>query len=500
MRLSEQAASAIENANIYNEIRQRLEEQRLIRMALNTIASSLNLDEILRTLCKYLCEMLDATSVYVSTFNSENQMSTGIAEFLSKRASDLEKESDLGKGYYEDDQNFLKFIDSGIPTIDLLDDPKLGKLEREHMSEYGVKTILYIPLRMKGKATGYIEIWESRSQREFSNAEISISEAIAKQAAISIENAMLYKQAQEEIAERSRAEQTAREAEAMIRSLAENSPDHILLLDTDLKISYVNYPSPGLTIEQLTGTPLYTLVEKDQQPRVREALESVLESDEPVSYETTYTAPDGETLYYESRASVRIFDGEVVGLVVSARDIGARKEMEKRLEFLATHDPLTNLSNRRVFETQLIKTMKLAERQNLRVDVAIIDLDNFKTINDTKGHLVGDLVLTEVARRLVDNIREGDIVARMGGDEFVILFVNPGDLDDISILIERLLSSLSKPIELEGDDVCVSGSMGISTYFGGDITPETMLKHADTAMYAAKDQKEQRYKFYQGGG
>jgi len=248
-KLSNNAAYEIENANIFELIQKWLNEQNLMKLALNAITSSLKTEEVLSILCEHLCNLLDTTSAYVSTYNPENKFSTVIAENISDKASDLEKESDLGESYYEDDENFLEFIESGIPSIDSINNLQLGKFERLHMEEYGSKAVLYIPLNIKGEMKGYIEIWESRFEREFNNIEISICEAIANQAAVSIENAQLFEQARQEISERERAEQSAHHSESLMRSIAENSPDHILLLDKELKICFANFPSPGLTID-----------------------------------------------------------------------------------------------------------------------------------------------------------------------------------------------------------------------------------------------------------
>jgi PAS domain S-box-containing protein len=135
-----------------------------------------------------------------------------------------------------------------------------------------------------------------------------------------------------DVTERKLAEQALRESEARWRSLTENSPDHVIVLDTDLKIQLLNHPSPGLTVEELIGTPLYTLVAEEQQPEVKASLEGVLRSSQPDTYETVYDTGDGGTIYYESRVVPRFLDGTVTGLVVSSRDITERKEAERDLQ------------------------------------------------------------------------------------------------------------------------------------------------------------------------
>jgi PAS domain S-box-containing protein len=134
-----------------------------------------------------------------------------------------------------------------------------------------------------------------------------------------------------DITERKQAEEALRESEARWRSVTETSPDHVILLDADLNIEFLNYPSPGLTMEELIGTPLYTYVTEENQQEVKGILEHVLETGEPASYETSYSTPDGDTIYYESRVVSRIVEGKIAGLAVNARDITEHKRAEQAL-------------------------------------------------------------------------------------------------------------------------------------------------------------------------
>jgi PAS domain S-box-containing protein len=136
----------------------------------------------------------------------------------------------------------------------------------------------------------------------------------------------------QDITERKHAEEALRESEARWRSVTENSPDYVMILDADLNIQFANYPSPGLTVEELIGTPLYTLAAEDRQAEIRRILENVLNTAEPGGYETEYKTPDGSTIHYESRVVARTLDDQVIGLAVNARDITERKQAEEALK------------------------------------------------------------------------------------------------------------------------------------------------------------------------
>ena len=475
-KMVELAGTTFHNARIFDEIQYRLQEQTLLAKAVSTITTSLDRNVTLQLLCEQLCIALNATSVYVCTIEETTKLSTVIAEYYSPHATTNEKNSDLGETYPDDDFRFFEFLVTGLPFTNQLDAPDLGSLEKEHMSKYDAKTILYLPIRMKGMAKGYIEVWDSRQKRYFSEREINLGKALAEHTSIALENAYLHNQIVE--------------AESRFRSIAENSPDHVMVLDKELLIRYVNHPSPGLTIDQLLGTPLYSYVAKDEQKRVKDILQRALETNKPDTYETEYLGANQELIYYESRVSPLVSEGKISGLVVNSRDISHRKEMEKKLEYLALHDPLTGLPNRRFLELRLEEIIKLVSRQKLRLEIAILDLDNFKEINDTFGHTVGDQVLIELGKRLKEHVRGSDFPARFGGDEFIVLFVDNLDIPE-KRFHERFESIFSTPILVDDHEIFVNASIGYSSHCGKEkIDGEMIIKQADDAMYRLKATKK----------
>ena len=168
------------------------------------------------------------------------------------------------------------------------------------------------------------------------------------------------------------------------------------------------------------------------------------------------------------------------------------------IQEMATHDPLTGLPNRALFNDSLQRAVSQAKRNARPIALFFIDLDRFKSINDTLGHQVGDQALMEAARRLTRCIREGDLAARLGGDEFVLLMA----YEDTSMLIEvadRILAAMNQPMLAGPHQVNISASMGICTYPADASDTQTLISNADIAMYSAKAQGRNRFTFYSPG-
>lgn len=200
------AATALQNARLYAETQKQLGEQTALREAGAAISSTLELETVLSRIAQQMSLAVDATSAYICGFDQETMASSVLAEYISPQASALERESDLLIQYEADDQEFLDLMRAGQHDIAQVGNPELPERDRKHMEQYGARTILYIPLRIKGQLIGFTELWESRRSREFTPEEITLCHGIAQQAAIALENARLYEQAQKEIGERRRAE------------------------------------------------------------------------------------------------------------------------------------------------------------------------------------------------------------------------------------------------------------------------------------------------------
>ena len=205
---------------------------------------------------------------------------------------------------------------------------------------------------------------------------------------------------------------------------------------------------------------------------------------------------DGDAyLEWLTISAVKNKRGQVTNYVGVFTDITSRKRAEERLRRLATHDPLTNLPNRELFEDRLGHAVALARRTRALSAVILLDLDHFKTINDTMGHAAGDRVLQAVAERLAACTRECDTVARLGGDEFTVVLGAISDPQHCAAVAQRILDELAKPLVLDGRELSVTASIGISLFPADGQDPESLLENADTAMYRAKETRN-RYEFY----
>jgi diguanylate cyclase (GGDEF)-like protein/PAS domain S-box-containing protein len=207
--------------------------------------------------------------------------------------------------------------------------------------------------------------------------------------------------------------------------------------------------------------------------------------------------PD-QSVRYQLTSGTPFFDeqGKFRGYIGIATDITERKNNLARIEYLATHDELTALPNRTLFGEMLHATLENARRYQHKFALFFIDLDRFKTINDSLGHDAGDALLKEVATRLKHTLRSSDLVARMSGDEFVVLLPEIVNEKEVAAVAQKILSALIKPLYLAGQECCVTASIGICLYPSDAQTEEGMLKNADIAMYRAKENGKNNFQFY----
>ena len=297
-------------------------------------------------------------------------------------------------------------------------------------------------------------------------------------------------------------EQALRESEQSSRSLIERSPDAIVV-HREGKVVFVNQAAARLfvarTAEEMAEVRVMDLVHPDYRELVRERVTRVEMFQEEKPYiEQKILRLDGTVVDVEV-GSTPVFYGGRRAVQTILRDITDRKELQERIWRQANYDTLTDVPNRLMFLDRLQHALERAEREKHHVALLFIDLDHFKEVNDTLGHEAGDALLREVAQRLTRSLRKSDTLARMGGDEFTAIMPRITEPPNLSFAVERMLQSLAEPFLLPGGEGRISGSIGIAFYpeDGSDIA--TLMKHADAAMYRAKERGRNTFCFYTPG-
>lgn len=302
-----------------------------------------------------------------------------------------------------------------------------------------------------------------------------------------------------DITERKKTEEALIESEDKFRTLADQSPN-MVFINKGGRIVYANKRCTevmGYTREEFYDQDFdfLKLIALEERDLVRNNFKKHINGIELDPYEYTLITKFGEEIAAIVTTRLMNYEGEAA-ILGTVTDITERKRAEERLTYIATHDSLTGLPNRSLFYDRLQHAVHNAKRNGLGVAVAFLDLDGFKSVNDTYGHEKGDFLLQDVANRLNSCVRESDSVARLGGDEFTFIFEKVHQPSDALTIAEKIIDSLSQPFKINGELVYITASIGISLYPGDGEETSELIKKADTAMYAAKDLAQNSYRLY----
>ena len=299
-----------------------------------------------------------------------------------------------------------------------------------------------------------------------------------------------------DVTERKKAEETVQK----LASIVEFSEDAILGKSMDGKITSWNRAAEkmyGYTRGEVVGRDLSFLVPPGRQAEIQAIMERVLSGQPIECLETQRLTKTGSAIDVSLSVSpIKDASGHIAGASAIARDITQRKAAEKQVQFLAYYDALTGLPNRTLLQDRLAKALASARRRKDKVALLFLDLDRYKTINDSLGHSVGDLVLKEVAERLKRFAREQDTIARVGGDEFLIVLTAVKDAADAAVAAERLMDAMTVELVIQGRSLSISCSIGISISPEHGRDGEALIKNADAAMYCAKESGYNSFRFF----
>src|SRR4051794_18746426 len=348
--------------------------------------------------------------------------------------------------------------------------------------------VLLLELTAQGRSSGWLVIAGGAPP---SLTVRSSLQALATQASLALESAALT----EEVHRRA--------GEARFRSLVQHSSDLITVLDSGATVIYQS-PSIervlGYTPDEVVGTRFDRLLEPGEEGRLLHLLAdgSAYAGGPTEPLECSIRHKDGSTRHFEILHTNLIDDPSVRGIVLNARDVSERKAFEEQLAHQAFHDPVTNLANRALFAERVRHAVARSRREDNGPAVIFLDLDDFKTINDSLGHAAGDQVLREVAQRLDASIRSSDTAARFGGDEFAVLLEDVDSPQEAADTAERILDALTLPVQLDQKEIVVRASLGISVA-NGDTPSDSdeMTRNADAAMYIAKRDGKGGYRLFE---
>jgi diguanylate cyclase (GGDEF)-like protein/PAS domain S-box-containing protein len=469
-------------------LRQRDALLHAVAVSASEFVSASSLDEAMPKALELVCKTLQVDRM---TVLERSDLSAGAAPTLRYVWQSPEMKIELGQ----------KFFDNpGLMTPEIVawQAPlfegravlaTLGKATGDvgrTLESVGSKTLLLVPIRIDGKNWGEIGLESCTAERLWANFEIEILRTLGELIANSIRRERYV----EEIANANR--------------ILHNTPTLLYRLrgEPSLPMLYVsqNVRLFGHEPAELMASPqLYkALIHPDDAAAVGEALAHVFDNGGPPGVsEFRMRTGSGDYRWVENRFTpVRDAAGRLVELEGLLIDITEHKAAEAKILHLARTDQLTGLANRATFMERLRQGFASARRGAPAFALLSLDIDRFKEVNDTLGHPVGDQLLTTVGERLRANVRETDIVARLGGDEFAILQFDLADTADAGALAIKIRSALAMPVNLCGNELSITASIGIST-FGPEIAgPEDMLVQSDVALYRAKDEGRDQYRFH----
>jgi diguanylate cyclase (GGDEF)-like protein/PAS domain S-box-containing protein len=476
-----------QTAQLTKQLEERVSWLNALSQIGKSVTSTLDLDELLRRIVEAGVQLTQAEEGFLALLDRAS------GQFYLRAAKNIDEKRINTMRLPVQDQLVSKVIETGKP---IRTSRKPGSKPVKISTGFLVQNLLHVPIFSKGDLLGVLSVDNRVSDRSFSKSDEIKMLSLADYAAIALENANLYQQAQHEIHSRRQIERALRESEERYALAMRGANDGIW--DWNLRTNKI-YFSPrwkgmlGYEEDQIEDDPAewFDRIHPQDVEKVKLAISAHIrgltahfESEHRVQHK------NGEYLWMLSRGlAVRDKDSSATRIAGSQTDISGRKTAEAKLLHDAFYDRLTGLPNRALFMDRLRSAIERSKRRSdYGFAVLFLDLDQFKNVNDTLGHPVGDQLLVAIGNMLKSNLRATDTVARLGGDEFVILLEDTKDENAAITISKWIVKKFSSPFRLAENDVFVTTSIGIVLSTLGYDQPEDVLRDADIAMYAAKAQ------------
>ena len=471
----------------------------LDRCTRRLIAAASNHDLFLETLCGGLQELVAADLALVPLRDSE-------ATFTYQAAAGLHADKVRHQTLSIAEGGLCGWVFQTGETLCIPDLLLDCRVKRDLALKLGVTTGLIAPLLLGDEVVGGLSAF--RKDRPFDQVDAQLLTLFSQRAAIAYGNMKLLESLEQRVAERT-AQLGAQNH--LLQSVMDGVADPMMLIGTDYQVLLMNRAARGYLAEseQLEGRRYcYQVSHHSATPCSGEEhpcpLKEVQRTGQSVTVVHYHLLGDGSGRYYELQASpLWNDDGSLASIIESARDITDRikaetllRENQGRLDYLAHHDALTDLPNRLLFQDRLQHAMVKSRRSGQSVALLFLDLDRFKKINDSLGHAIGDQVLCEVAQRLRRVLREADTVARMGGDEFVMILEQTSEAKDVSVVARKILQQMAAPLNIAEHELFLTTSIGVSLFPEDGASSDELMKAADVAMYRAKAEGRNNFQFY----
>lgn len=454
------------------------------------LMNRLNIKDLLETIVKRACEILKTPHGFIYLVQPDVDalvLKVGIGTY----------ESYLGVHRRKDAHSASSEVWKTGKPLTVVDYQKWdGRARDRYLERDGIQAIIGLPLTSGLEVVGVIGVGFREKKAIFSHDELYVMERFADLASIALDNAKLYQELQMELEERKRAEEALRESEINYHKIFDSVNDLIFVIDVQTgMIVDINEKVIELFDLSCSKEECLSYIPANLMTSLHHVVQKSLSTSEKQRHVIECQLPGAQYPIWLEISTRQAMIGSSNKILAVARDVTERKKFEEQLEQQAYHDALTGLPNRRMLERHLDKVINETEKERVLLAVVYVDLDGFKQVNDWFGHNVGDDVLKQVAIKMSDYIGSNDLVARIGGDEFVVVLTDFSDMEELNGLLERLKKACCYSFEMTGEVIRVTASMGVSIFPDDGQSASVLIRMADKAMYVCKETDSNSYCF-----